>query len=73
MKELCIWKFIECVDTDKKGKANKWQLKTDCGREIIMTKTNSFGRLFKLATQPNAKEICLFCKKEVDFFNPSED
>lgn len=72
-KERCTWTFIECVDTDKKGKAKKWQLKSDCGRFVTMTNTNAFGRLFKSATKPNAKEQCLFCKKEVDFYNPYED
>jgi hypothetical protein len=77
-KDDCTYTFEDCLDCDKKGTPRKWQLHSDCGINIIMTKTNEFWRLFKESCKPHTQGTvlgvkCPFCGKELTFFNPYED
>ncbi|MBU3111983.1 hypothetical protein [Clostridium lacusfryxellense] len=66
MNTKCTWTFIECLETNK-----KWSLKTDCSKDVIMTRNNKYDKLFKLAQSKDT--ICPFCGEELIFYNPYED
>lgn len=72
----CIYTFDDCLACDNKGRPRKWQLHTDCGKQIIMAKSkNMFWRIFKGSCKPHPQGTvldlkCPFCGKELTFNNP---
>lgn len=62
----CEWKYKEVLDTDNKGRAKKWLLKSDCQQEIIATRDNKYGLILKQLKEPNDQTKCPFCNKEID-------
>lgn len=59
--KYCEWKYLEVLDINNQGKASKWLVKTDCGKEIIITRHNKLGILMQ---KENSK--CCFCGKQID-------
>lgn len=76
--EICTWVFTDWTDTDKLGYASEWNLKTDCGEHIHMTRANRYGKLFDRYCEPelqsNPKDLkCAICGDNIRFYNPFED
>lgn len=76
MNETCTWNWMEVLDT-RNGTAVKWRLKTDCGHEVIMTRDNRFGKLWRQSLKPHPQgtqlEVkCPHCECELDFWNDFE-
>lgn len=65
-KEYCAWEFMGVLECNKKGITTKWDIKT-CKNNVIMTRSNIYGKLHKSSCQPDSETKCPFCGKEVVF------
>lgn len=63
-EKYCEWRFIDCVK-----EYYAWNVVTDCGKEIYLTKGNKYGKILKQVMQPNDTTKCPHCQKEINILN----
>ena len=69
--EWCYWAVFYLDE-------NKWNCLTDCKKEVIMTRTNKYWKLYKATLEPHLSGTilgvkCPFCGKELEFYDPNSD
>lgn len=75
----CNWEYSGEYETNTQGSIKRALYRTDCGKEVIWTRNNKIGRLFKNYNNqfvPQHMDFyvkCPYCHRILNIYNPYDD